>query len=194
MCWASGDGVSPSAARQNRDWRGLVRSGAARHGVARRCKAWAAMAARRAFGLSLPPSLVDETRRGVLWHGSARLGGAEFGKGHRRWHGGLRPSLPPSQGWARFGWARLGVVGRGAVGLGDAGCGLAGHGLQTAARSFFGCSLLLSLESRSGAARFGEARHGTARLGVARPGLAWHGLTISARRAQVLPAGFTQHT
>jgi hypothetical protein len=38
--------------------------GGARLGVARRCKAWAAMAARRAFGLSLPPSLVDMARPG----------------------------------------------------------------------------------------------------------------------------------
>ena len=103
MRWASGHGVSPSRVRLC-----AVRPGWARLGKVRSGRAWAAMAARRAYGPSLPPSLADV---------------------------------------ARFGPARLGRAGRGQVRH-----GLAWQGLQTAARSLFGGSLLLSLEGRSGKA------------------------------------------
>ena len=45
-----------------------------------------------------------------------------------------------------------------------------------------------------GAARQGQAARCQARFGTARRGGARQGLTISARRAQALPTGFTQHT
>jgi len=113
----------------------------------------------------------DMARPGVAWPG----------KGHRRWHGGLRPSLPPSQGWTWFGAAR-----RGAVRRGKARRGLVRHGLQTAARSLFGGSLLLSSEGSSGGAQSGKDGYGGARLGEA-----WLTLTISAQGASAPSAGFS---
>jgi hypothetical protein len=77
MCWASGNGVSPS-------------------GV------W----------------------RGEAWPGEARRGKAGQGVGHRRWHGGLRLSLPPSQGWtwrssAGRGWEGKDMARRGTAWAAD---------------------------------------------------------------------------
>ena len=212
MCWASGNGVSPRAAGLGWAWHGDARPGAAWYGPAR-----AAMAARRAFGPSLPPSLVDEAwrslvRQGKLWHGAARRnsarvtdGGTEsFGfpchpqKGGRgsAWQVRARQGVArPGRGLARparpraadsstggFGshccslWradaARFGAAGRGSAGLVEARQGSAWHGLQTAARSFFRGSLLLSLEGSRGWIRPGEVGAGPARPGEAGRGAA----------------------
>lgn len=122
--------------------------------------------------------------RGRAGHGSAGCGVAGCGVSHRRWHGGLRPSLPPSQGWTWLALVRLALVAQGTAGHGGM-----RHGLQTAARSLFGGSLLLSSEGSSGGARSGKVGYGGAR-----PGKAWQGLTTSVRRAQAFPTGLTQHT
>lgn len=125
MCWASGNGVSPS---------------------------------RAGFGLAMP----GEARRGEVW-----FGGAWQGKGHRRWHGGLRPSLPPSQGWICLGTAGLGMVRRG-------GAWAAGHVTARAADGSTGgfgshcCSLRRADAAGPGAAWPGVAWMGRAGLGAAR--------------------------
>jgi hypothetical protein len=108
MCWASSNGVSPSST-----WRGVAGCGMVRLGTPGHGPAWVAMAARRAYGPSLPPSLADVARRGAARPGMAVRGADGHGMGHRRWHGGLRPSLPPSQGWTWFGVARRGEARRG---------------------------------------------------------------------------------
>ena len=184
MSWASGNGVSPSLARPGEAWHGRAGLGGARRGVA-----WVAIAARRAYGLSLPLSLAVLARRGMARSGvamlsEARCGLAEFGKGCRQQHWGLRlPLLLSTEGRsaaARLGWARHGEAWRG-----SARHGAPRQGLQTAARSFFGGSRLFSLKGRRG-----RARHGTPRFGMARRGTARHGLTISARGASAPLAGF----
>jgi hypothetical protein len=100
--------------------------------------------------------------RGDVWLGEARVtdGGTE-----------AAVSLPPSQGWtgpdtARHGGARHAPVRS----------GIARQGLQTAARSFYGGSLLLSLEGRQG-----RVWRGTLRLGALGRGTVWR---CQARRGK----------
>jgi hypothetical protein len=167
MCWAS-FGVSPSAAGQGATRRGSLGCSALRHDSAR-----AAMAARRAFGPSLPPSLVDKAEFGAVPHGGLRQGEQRLGlagssKGHRRWHGGS--GLPATL--TRVDSARRGMEGLGGASHGEAWHGAARQGLQTAARSFYGGSLLLSLEGRLAEAWRCKAWRGGARLGVASCGQA----------------------
>lgn len=71
---------------------------------------------------------------------------------------------------ARLGRHRLGAASSGSVRYIADGSGAAGQGLQTAARSFFGGSLLLFLEGRSGVAPLGavgRAGRDMAGLGMA---------------------------
>jgi len=117
MRWASGNGVSPSAVVQ-----GPARLGMARLGRPRSGAAWAAMAARRAYGPSLPPSLVDKARRGPACSGRAGRDRVRLGKGCRQQHWGLRlPVLLSLEG--RYGEARRGTASRGMVSPGLAWCG-----------------------------------------------------------------------
>lgn len=69
MSWASGNGVSPSA-----DWLSPARLCSAWHGTAELGEVWVAMAARRAHGPSLPPSLADTARYVAAGQGMARPG------------------------------------------------------------------------------------------------------------------------
>ena len=112
-------------------------------------------------------------RRGVAGRGRTRQGiagrgGARRGKGHRRWHGGS--GLPATL--TRVDSARRGMEGLGGASHGEAWHGAARQGLQTAARSFCGGSLLLSLEGRLAEAWRCKAWRGGARLGVASCGQA----------------------
>jgi hypothetical protein len=170
MCWASGNGVSPSLARPGAAWHGRAGLGGARRGVA-----WVAMAARRAYGSSLPPSLVDKVwqcmasrgsaRRGVAWQRAVRSGRARatdggtegFGSPCHPHKGGLGSA---QRGGARFGLAKLGAPGSGMAWLGM-GCRRQHWGLRL--------PLLLSSEGRRGRTRQGRTR----RCGV---GLDWAGL------------------
>jgi hypothetical protein len=119
MCWAS-FGVSPSAAGQGATRRGSLGCSALWHDSAR-----AAMAARRAFGPSLPPSLVDFAWRGVDWRGAARHGGA-CQCGARVTDGGTEgfglPCHPHKGGQCRVGLGRFwpDVLRQGAIWLGAA--------------------------------------------------------------------------
>ena len=164
MCWASGNGVSPSAAGLGWAWHGDARPGAAWYGPAR-----AAMAARRAFGLSLPPSLVDKAGLGTPRPGLARTGAARRGRA-RVTDGGTEgfglPCHPhkggrgvPAHGAARLGAARQGLARSGK------GCRQQHWGLRL--------PLLLSTEGRSGTEWLGvagpdRARHGQTRRDTAR--------------------------
>jgi hypothetical protein len=195
MCWASGDGVSPSVAWPDATGRGEIRRDAAGlgwawHGDARHGLRWqhgepSGFPCRLHWWTWQGPDGSSRAASGGAWPGPVR-----HGKSHRRWHGELRLSLPLSQGWTRQGSAR-----RGTAGFGMARHGMAGHGLQTAALGASApTAALFGGQTRQGLARHGAVRRAWARHGVAWTGKARQGLTISARRAQVLPAGFTQHT
>ena len=202
MCWASGNGISPSAARPGTPrrgeawygevWRGEMRLGLARHGLRWQHGGLTGLPCRLHWWIGR-----DLACRGLVWLGPAWSGGAwvtdggteSFGfpchphKGGRgrawpgaAWHG-RAGSGTVGRGRARaadsstggFGshccslWradaARFGAAGRGSAGLVEARQSSAWHGLQTAARSFFGGSLLLSTEGRQGEASRGGARH-----------------------------------
>lgn len=112
MRWASGDGVSPSAVRSGGVWQAVARRGPASHGAA-----WFGLRWQHGGPTGLPCRLhwwtgCGSTRHGGAWRVECWPGVARRGKGHRRWHGGLRPSLPPSQrvDGARPGLPRQGVV------------------------------------------------------------------------------------
>ena len=227
MYWASGNGVSPSMAGLGAALYGALRQGEARLGLA-----WVAMAARRAYGPSLPPSLADAARQGMARPGVDRPGLARRGRAwaadggtegfgspchpHKGGYG-LARTAAAGRGAARQGWARQGMGcrpqhwglrlplllstegrrgmprqcrdGQGSARRGGAWLGKGCRQQHGASSEAPCCSLW-----RADGAVPGTARRGSAWLGGARFGTVRQGLTISARRAQVLPAGFTQHT
>jgi hypothetical protein len=107
------------------------------------------------------PARRASARHGRVWQGMARVtdGGTE-----------APASLPPSQGWTGHG-----RVGHGKVWFTSAPQGQFWQGLQTAARSFYGGSLLLSLEGRCG-----TLGRGWAMLGQAWRGRDWRGKARAA--------------
>jgi len=129
--------------------------------------AWQAMARR------------DDARRGL-----ARVtdGGTEgFGlpcHPHKGGHGAVE------HGAARPGAARLGMAWRGRARRGKGCRQQHGASLEVSCCSLWRADLAWRCVAGQGRVWRGEAWRGMAR----------QGLTISARRAQVLPAGFTQHT
>jgi hypothetical protein len=158
-----------------------------------------------ASGNGVSPSQVgpSSARHGGARCCQARQGGARRGMGHRRWHGGLRPSLPPSQGWMRHGAARYGAFWRGLACWGLAWLGKGCRQQHGASSEVPCCSLWRADKARPGPAWPGMALRGGARPGPAWPGMALRGgarqgkarqgLTISARRASALPSEFTKH-
>jgi hypothetical protein len=183
MRWAS-SGVSPSAAG-----RGEARCGEAGSGWAGSGWAWAAMAARRAFGLSLPPSLVDRAGHAGAWRSATASGWSWRGRaGHGLQTAARRvPTLPAALLGGR-GKAKQATVWQGA-----AGCGAVRPGGPWAAD---GSAEGFNPPRRplgwtwQGAARSGPARSGGVRLGMPRRGRLRHGLTISALSPSGLSAGF----
>ena len=189
MCWASGNGVSPSVV-----WPGAAAWGAARSGQA-------------SCGMGC-----DGSTEGLRAFPAAFIGGQ-----------GAARSVVARLATARRGRVRQGsqTVARRAsafpatltrvdtVWLGHAGRGRARRGRAWRCRVRPGgawatdssTELLRRLPAAlireqiwRGMVRRGKARRNGVRHGLARRGGARQGLTISARRAQVLPAGFTQHT
>jgi len=126
MRWAS-FGVSPSSAWFGRPGRSKARRGGAWFSAAR-----VAMAARRAYGPSLPPSLADVARSGwaglsAVWHGGARRGRAWAADSSTEPLRGFPAALIREQ--TRQGSARHGAVRRGWVQHGELWSGKARHGL-----------------------------------------------------------------
>lgn len=151
---------------------GTLRRSRVRWGGAR-----AAMAARRACGPSLPPSLVDMARCATAWRGAAGLGLVRRDTARVTDGGTEAPaSLPPSRGWTRWcqaarASARTGRVRHGLAWLGY-GCRQQ-HGASTEAPC---CSL-----RRADLVRPGMASMGRARACLAMRGEPWHGPPTAAR-------------
>jgi hypothetical protein len=175
MRWASGDGVSPSRARRR-----VARRGGAGLGVGTVMRGKGCDGSTEGLR-AFPAAFIGgqgEARTGEPMHGWAKSGlvrCAMAGQGSQTVARRLRPPCHPHKGWARPGAAGCVVAGRA-----HARHGRAWQGLQTAARSFYGGSLLLSLEG-AGLARFGMASLGRARTCLARRGEPWRGLPMAAR-------------
>ena len=177
-------------------WRsGTTRRGSARHGWPRpgsawQGRVWATDGGTEGFGLPCHSHKGGHGEQwlGRVWRGLAWRGEAGPGMGCRQQHWGLRlPLLLSTEG--RRGMPRQCRDGQGSARRGGAWLGKGCRQQHGASSEAPCCSLW-----RADGAVPGTARRGSAWLGGARFGTIRQGLTISARRAQVLPAGFTQHT
>jgi hypothetical protein len=168
MRWAS-SGVSPSAT-----WLGSARRDPARQCTLRPGGVRQGLRWQHGGPTGLPCRLHWWIGRSQEWRGDAWQGEVGFGEVCHGWarvtDGGTEApaSLPPSQGWTCYGAQRHGGVGCGAVRSSKS-----RQGLQTAARSFYGGSLLLSLEGRCGALPHGRVGPGSARNGMPSQGKGW---------------------
>jgi hypothetical protein len=169
MCWASGNGVSPSAAWLGRAWRGMVRLGAAWLGAA-----WVTDGGTEGFGLPCHPHKggCGQVRRGMAGRRVAWRGTERPGKGCRQQHWGLRlPLLLSTEG--RRGRTRQGRTRRCRVGLDWAGLGAArAADSSTELLRRFPAALIRG-QTRHGAVRRGWAHHGVVWCGKAQHGPAW---------------------
>jgi hypothetical protein len=161
MCWASGDGVSPSRAGSGLVWQGQARHGEAWRGSFRPGTVLHGLRWQHGEPSGFPCRLHWWTR-----HGEARSGEARRGKVRRG------PARVTDGGTESFGFpCHPHKVGRGRARLGGARRGLArlgtaGQGLQTAA---------LGASAPTAALFGGQTGLGSAPLGVVRQGWSRHG-------------------
>ena len=173
-------------------WSGKASCGMARRGGTRQ---GSQTVARRASAFPATLKKVDADRLGRFGLGRVWRGLVEAWQGppdqglQTAALGASAPTAALFGGQTRLGSAPLGVVRQGWSRHGRARRGMGCRRQHGASSEVPCCSHQRAVE-----AGFGLARWGRARQGRARPGEARQGLTISARRAQILPAGFTQHT
>ena len=186
MCWASGDGVSPSRAGSGLVWQGQARHGEAWRGSFRPGTVLHGLRWQHGEPSGFPCRLHWWTRRGKARRGAARHGEARSGEAE---HGSQTVARRVSAFPATL--TRVDVAGLGRAWLGRARSGRAGRG-KGCRQQHWGLRLplLLSLEGRRGWLRPGAEPLATARLGNAGLGMARQGLTISALGASASSAGF----
>lgn len=156
--------------------------------MARPGEAWVAMAARRAFGPSLPPSLADAARLGTARYGRVRvrLGRVRLGTAE---HGSQTVARRASAFPATL--TRVDVVRRSAAGCGSAWQGKARPGAAWAADSSTEPLRRFPAALIRGQTRQARSRRVLVRFGPVWRVSAWHGLTISAQGASAPSAGFS---
>ena len=171
MCWASGNGVSPSAAGRGEVWRGSAGLGWAWHGDARQGLRW------QHGGLTgLPCRLHWRTRRGSAWRGCTGQATERRGMARQGSQTVARRASAFPATLTRVDTVWLGHAGRGRARRGRAWRCLVLPGWAWAADSSTELfrrlpAALIRGQTRQDQAWHAAVRHGLAGHGSARPGM-----------------------